>query len=79
MQTQHFWQAYFNGSAWQSRQMIKNLSVFLADHLEFWAKLTENLSVFLVDGPGFVSEWPMISCHFGQITQPAFLVKLMIS
>ena len=62
-----------------SRQMAKNLSVFLADHLEFSAKLSKNLSVFLVDSPGFVSEWPRTSWHFGQIAQLAFLVKLRIS
>ena len=59
--------------------MASNLSVFFADCLEFLAKLAKNLSVLLVDGPGFVSEWPRLSWHFGQIVQLAFLVNLKIS
>ena len=61
-----------------SRQMAKNLLVFLADHLEISAKLAKNLSVFMVNGPDFVSEWPRISWHFGQIAQPALLVQLKL-
>ena len=58
--------------SWISQQLAKNLSVFLADCLEFLGKVGQEF----VSIPGFVSKWPRISWHFGQIAQQAFLVKL---
>ena len=56
--------------------MAKNLSGYSWQIVwNFLAKLAKNLSIFLVDGPGFVSKWPRISWHFEQIAQPALLGK----
>ena len=63
--------------SWISRQPAKNLSVFLADCLEFLGKVGQKfVNILGTDGPGFVSKWPRISWHLGQIAQQAFLVKL---
>ena len=59
--TRHSWQAYFNGSSWQSRQMAEDLLAFLADGpWQSW-QMAEDLLAFSADGPGFLGIWSRIS------------------
>ena len=61
-QTRHSWQAYFNGSSWQSRQIAEDLLAFSADGpWQSWQMAEDLLIDRLVDGPGFLGIWSRIS------------------
>ena len=58
----------FSGNGQEFVSILGRLST------DFLAKLAKNLSVFLVDSPGFVSKWPRISWHHSWADCPASLV-----
>ena len=63
-QTRHSWQAYFNGSSWQSWQMAEVLLAFSADGRGFVGILGRWSLAILADGQGFVGilgRWSRVS------------------